>query len=353
MAPQNPSQQAQGSELLLSEQEQQWLRARAAEWADSDVVPEDIVAWLIERKYFKLFVPQELGGLGVSLSAAVRLYEQLAEIDGSLAWLVQIGAGGGFFVPALAPEVAARLFADPKAVVAGSGAVAGRALAVPGGYRVWGQWQYASGAQYATMFTANARLEDGTVRAFVFFPEQVCLGRDWHALGMRATSSWSFRVEDLFVPEELSFVVGCNRWDPGLRVYRLPFGFFAVASIGAVALGLGRALFREIAAVRRPVGMSAQLARWGELLEWARERFLQTVVHVEALPSDEVGVGWEYLLREALQMVRGLVLDALPAAGMVAVRGGERIERIVRDFLTLGQHRAMWRWQWAAECGWE
>jgi len=336
----------------LSDEERHWVQQCASRWAEHDVIPEEVYRWLVRRRYFKLFVPAAFGGIEVSLGEAVQLYEELAEVDGSLAWLVQIGAGGGFFVPSFAPEVAEQLFSPEHAVIAGSGALGGWARRVAGGYRVTGRWRYASGAQYATLFTANAVVEGtGEVRAFAFFPEQVQCERDWRALGMRATSSWSFAVDDVFVPEELSFVVGQRRWEPGLAVYRLPFGLFATASIGAVALGLARAYFREMGRYDRPEAVRRELACRRSLLEYAAGLFRAGVGQAESAASggriEEQHIRrLEWLMRAALQMVRHLFLEVLPAAGMAAVVEGELLGRIVRDCLTIFQHRALWTPQW-------
>ncbi|MEN3026929.1 MAG: acyl-CoA dehydrogenase family protein [Chlorobiota bacterium] len=342
-------------EGLLTHEEREWLHERASEWAEAETVPGEVVEWLVRRRMFKLFVPKAFGGREESLSSAVRLYEALAEVDGSVAWLVQIGAGGGFFVPSFAPEVAQQFFSADGAVIAGSGTVGGVACRVSGGYRVSGRWRYASGAQYATLFTANARVQEtGAVRAFAWLPEQVRLERDWRALGMRATSSWSFTVDDVFVPEEWSFVVGQKLWEPGLSVYELPFSFFASASIGAVALGLARAFFRELEALERPAAIRALLPRWRELLEYARQVFHATVEWAEesaAAGRLSLGQGQrgEWILREAAWVVRQCVLEALPAAGMAAILEGTAIGRVARDLLTVAQHHALWRPEWSPE----
>lgn len=322
----------------LTEQERMWLQKYAAQWAEADGVPEEVCTWIRQRGWFKLFVPAVWGGREAKLSQAVRLYEELAELDGSVAWLVQIGAGGGFFVPSFEPEVAARLFSPPEAVIAGSGAVSGRARRVAGGYYLSGRWRFASGAQYATVFTANAWVEEEQmVRAFALFREQVRLERDWRAFGMRATSSWSFAVQEVFVPEAYSFVVGQKRWEPELAVYHLPFEFFAAASIGAVALGLAVAFGRELS--RR--GGEGVVWRWG-LMEAARQLFHEAVAQgeeaaVERRAAERLRQAGR-LVRAAVAIVRRTLCEMLPQAGMAAVLEGEGLGRIVRDFLTVCQH---------------
>ncbi len=324
--------------LELTEQERQWLREQAAQWAETDVIPEEVCAWIWQRGWFKLFVPASWGGQEAQLSQAVRLYEELAELDGSVAWLVQIGAGGGFFVPFLEPDIAQQLFCPPEAVLAGSGAIGGRAHRVAGGYRLSGRWRFASGAQYATFFTANAWVEEEqAVRAFVLLPEQVQRERDWHSLGMRATSSWSIAVNEVVVPEQYTFVVGQKRWEPGLAVYGLPFEFFAAASIGAVALGLAVAFVQEL---RSQGGLE-----WGwRLIQAARRLFHEAVAQgEEAVRSGaELGEQTVRLLRAAVALARRCFWDLLPRAGMAAVLEGKRLGRIVRDFVTVCQHRMLY-----------
>jgi hypothetical protein len=171
---------------------------------------------------------------------------------------------------------------------------------------------------------------------------------------MRATSSWSFWVEQVVVPEELSFVVGQKRWEPGLAVYELPFSVFAVASIGAVVLGLARAFFRELAAAERPACVRRELPAWERRLDYARELFLAGVSAAEELAAlseqrAQRTQQVEWLLREALQVVRSLVVAVLPAAGMAVVEEGTELGRIARDFITVCQHRAVWKARWSGE----
>lgn len=312
----------------------QELKARGAALEAEDVLPGDVVDWMVANRFFKLFVPRALGGAELRLSEGVQIIEALAGVEGNLGWQAQIGSGGGYFVPSFAREVAERVYADPRAVIAGSGAPLGQAKPVPGGYVVSGRWSYASGAQYATLFTANCVLPDGRIRAMAFLPEQVRLIRDWNALGMRATSSWTMEVEEVFVPEELSFVTGEWKWDPGSPVYRVPFDLFATACVGAVLIGLARAFFEEVGGEGR------------DEAEPFRRLFFTAVAQLETLQAkgalDEAEhrhIGW--MMRHAASRSRELVLRAMPVLGMRAIKPGERVSRILRDLLTAGQHYAL------------
>ena len=115
-------------------------------------------------------------------------------------------------------NVSLRLFGPPGALIAGSGAPDGRAERVAGGYRVTGRWRYASGAHYASTFTANCIVTRSgapqldasgapLIRAMAFPPGAVRILPSWQVSGMRGTGSHDFEVADVFVPEHHSFSV--------------------------------------------------------------------------------------------------------------------------------------------------
>lgn len=333
--------------MILSPELVNRIRSNAMRWIESPTLPQDIIELLFTEGLFKLFVPRCFGGKEFTLSQATRCYAEVATADGSVAWLVQIGAGGGFFVPSFSPAVAERIYAPVDAVIAGSGYATGKARNVPGGYRVTGQWKYASGAQYARVFTANAVLEgDNTIRAFAFDRQQVSLIEDWQSFGMRATSSWTFRVADVFVPEELSFVVGEKVWEPGIAVYNVPFLLFAIASFGAVAIGLARALFDEAIAAVAPMAAPGRLRNL-ELVRSAVEgievdffRLVREIEQPEVGPSADCS-RYHAALSGVIQRLYDTVWRALPWCGMQLIMENTRLNRIVRDFLVIRQHELL------------
>ncbi|MDW8074424.1 MAG: acyl-CoA dehydrogenase [Bacteroidota bacterium] len=321
------------------------MRERSHQWSNTPTLPPDIVDLLVNNRLFKLFVPAELGGWESNLEYAAHIYAELGAADGSIGWLVQIGSGGGFFVPSFHPSIAEELFGPSTAVVAGSGYPTGRARKVVGGYIVRGQWKYASGAQYASVFTANAVVEEtGAIRAFAFRPEQVELVHDWHAMGMRATSSWTFRVHDVFVPEELSFVVGEKVWEPAGTVYNVPFLTFAIVSMGAVSMGLARAFFAEaIAVLSDAPERTASIAEYHQKSQTAEETFFALVRQVENRATGR-GVEQALIEQQLLQSIhqqRMYVLEAVPYCGMRIVDEQSRLNRILRDMMVLYQHEIL------------
>ncbi|HKT73895.1 MAG TPA: hypothetical protein VJQ47_13470, partial [Steroidobacteraceae bacterium] len=189
----------------------------------------------------------------------LRVYEAAAIIDGSVGWAVMIGSGGGLFAAYLAPDAAQELFGPADALIAGSGSPDGRADSVAGGYRVAGRWKYASGAHYATTFTANCVLyRDGqplrgasgepVIRAMSFPTSEVTIVPTWDAGGMRGTGSHDFEVRNSFVAEQRTFSVLADApREPGV-LYRLPFAVLTELPVTAVAVGIARHALEAFAA---------------------------------------------------------------------------------------------------------
>src|SRR5690606_35846171 len=178
--------------------------ARAEEPDGRSALADDVVRALVQHRLSRLWIPRRYEGLELGLPDALEIYQAAARIDGSFGWAVMIGAGGGLFAAYLDEPSARAVFGPSDAVIAGSGAPDGRAERVPGGYRVQGRWRYASGAPYATTFTANCIVTRGgapvrgdagepLVRAMAFPRDAVEIVETWDAAGMRATSSHDFR----------------------------------------------------------------------------------------------------------------------------------------------------------------
>src|SRR5690606_2270807 len=267
-----------------------------------------------------------------ALCDALSIYHAAARIDGSLGWAVMIGAGGGSFAAFLEPESAREIFGPEAAVIAGSGAPDGRAERVPGGYRVRGRWRYASGAPYATTFTANCIVTSGgepvrdangepLMRAMAFPRSDVEIVETWDAAGMRATASHDFVVEDAFVPEARSFsVLKDPPKEPG-PLYRLPFQVLTELPLTAVALGIARQALDEfagLAAAKRPYGARGVLA---EHATAAAERAEITAVCAHAVAS-----------------VRRATAELVAMAGMTGIDRGSALARAGLDLATLAAH---------------
>ena len=138
------------------------IRARAAEIEAGRQLPADLVLELANARLFKVALPESEGGLGADVLTALRVIEEVARADGSTGWCVAMGINTFRQSAQLAPEVRRELFfGDPIGVSAGSARERGRAVAVPGGYRVTGHWFFASGCMHSRLLHGACKVFDG------------------------------------------------------------------------------------------------------------------------------------------------------------------------------------------------
>ena len=347
------------------------VRAHAADAERAAALGDAAVRALQELGLFKLWVPRRFGGRELDVPDTLRVYEAAAAIDGSFGWAVMIGSGGGLFAAYLDSDAANHWFSPANAVVAGSGAPSGRAERVSGGYRASGRWRYASGARYATVFTANCIVtSEGTpvlddsgralIRAMSFAPSDVTVIPTWNATGMRATGSHDFEVHEVFVPEAHTFSVSTDAPREAGTLYRLPFEVLTHLPIVAVGLGIARhalAAFAKLTERKQvpyeELALAADSnvhARYAE----AHARWLSVQLALHALGARS----WETVARgEPLsERVRAeiaasctlFVADLQTIAGELARMGGmngvlhdDPLARAWRDLQTLAAHASV------------
>src|SRR6266511_1115418 len=127
------------------------IRQYADEAESTRRLSPSVVRALAEAGLFRMCVPRALGGLEVTPLTFYRVVEAVARLDGSTGWCAFIGGAGGLVGAYLANQTAEAMFGrDPRVVMAGSVAPAGRATVAAGGYLVSGRWPYASGSQHCT-----------------------------------------------------------------------------------------------------------------------------------------------------------------------------------------------------------
>jgi alkylation response protein AidB-like acyl-CoA dehydrogenase len=347
------------------------VRSRASEADRLARLPREISDALVRHELFRLWIPQHAAGLEVSLTEALQIYEAAACIDGSVGWAVMIGSGGGLFAAYLSPQTAHAIYSPADAVIAGSGAPDGLAERVAGGYRATGHWRYASGADYATTFTANCKIvergspvlaSDGTplIRAMAFDASQVKVIPAWDTSGMRGTGSDDFEVHEVFVPEERSFSVLTDRPRATGALYRLPFGVLTELPVASVALGIARHVleaFESLARRKRGYGSSQPMAldpfvqarfaeghaSWRLIkagLDSLAARAWQIASSPGALSSRELA---EITAGCAVSVarLRALAGELIAASGMTGIQMGEEIARAWRDLQTVAAHTSV------------
>ena len=331
-------------------------------------IPAPLLDALHAARMFRMLLPASAGGDEVTPWVYLSAIEALAQADASVAWNVFVGNSSALIAPFLPIESARVIFTDPRAVVAWGPPNACRASAVAGGYRVSGEWSFASGCRQATWMGAHCPIvePDGTLRAnqlgrpairTLLFPAgQARLLDTWNTIGLRGTASDSYTVDDVFVPEAFS----ATREDPSLRrdpgrLYAFPMqGTYAVG-VSGVAIGTARAMldaFVDLARGKVPRGLKrladspvvqadvarneARLGAAHAYLTLTLQAIWSTVSGTEiiAIP-DRARV--RLACAHAIQTASEVADYAYKAAGTDAIVPGSPFERRFRDIHTVAQ----------------
>jgi len=237
-------------------------------------LPLDVVDLVRPTGAFRLYVPDDLDGPGVTAWESLEVIEELAYHDSAVGWCSMIGSTTSLMSSSLPDPFAKQLFGGRDSIGGGFAMPAGRATPVDGGLRVSGQWAWGSGTRHCTSIGGGCLIvneegeptprEDGLFMPFVFFdPEDVEFIDNWHVSGLSGTGSGDFKVTDVFVPEGRWVQIGIDKPRRDNTLSRLPFfGLFACA-VAASAMGIGRRAVDELvdlAALKTPQGSRRTLS---------------------------------------------------------------------------------------------
>jgi indole-3-acetate monooxygenase len=239
------------------------IAARSAEAEAARAVPAEIITVLREAGVFRMSLPRAWGGEQLDLVKSAQVVREISRADGSTGWTVQAASMAWFFVRSLPRETFEKEVFDNGGDLMLRGAIApkGKATPVEGGYRISGRWPLASGSFTPDWIVAGFVIEgapalpDGRpdMRVALVRPDQAAFLDTWDAVGLRATQSTDFTMDDVFVPERFtSPLVGDNNIPAPF--YNLPYSATG-ASHDAVIVGcLEGALgdLAELAATKRP-----------------------------------------------------------------------------------------------------
>lgn len=322
---------------------------------------EEAFAALSEAGFFRLLLPAQLGGCGLSPIDFMAVVEHAAALDGTIGWLVGNGGGmsrAGGYLPL---DAARMVFGSPSAFVASSTGAIGKAVLAGGGYRITGRWPFASGAPHATTFAPLCEVDDGGGRmVLAFLPrEAVTLSDNWHVSGMRGTGSWDFEAHDAFLPADFVCDFQPNPTQPGIY-YRLPAVSAFTWTVATVPLGIAQGALDALAAVssgHRRQGASAPLlerelvhAEVGRCLSqcraaaaYMRSAMTDLCAAVETGDPELVGarINFRLACSHAAEVAVGVVLRVNDIIGARALAESQPFERRERDVRAAAKHAAM------------
>jgi indole-3-acetate monooxygenase len=346
------------------------LREESRAIEDGGRLTSRVHAALVDGGFYRMTMPPQVDAANVNLVEAMRVLETLATGDASTSWSVWAALGAPAMSAFLTEEGASQLFASQEAVVVGSVAAMGKAVAVEGGYRVTGRWPFASGIHQATCAGGMCFVFDGDTQRigpnnepaviFPLWPVESCdVIETWDTTGLRGTGSDDIQVNDLFVPEHL-IVDFSQAPRPGLLpVHYINIDNAANITVAAIAIGIARAAleaFRQLASEKKDLkgellGDSAlgkiALADAELRIAQARGHLYETADLMAEEMTEGRFPGEEWFGRTSLVSVAAVdaAIDAVSqlyrAAGSGAIRRSNPLDRAIRDLFTLGAHKTV------------
>jgi alkylation response protein AidB-like acyl-CoA dehydrogenase len=349
------------------------IRERAAEIEAARQLPHDLVMDIATSGLFKTGLSKAEGGLGADIVTTLQVIEEVARADGSTGWCLAMGINTLRQSAQFAPEIRRKLFhSDPIGVSAGSANPRGRAVAVPGGYRVTGHWFFASGCMHSSLLHGACKVFDGDqprrrpngdqeVRIAYFCPKSGARIIDtWNVSGMRGTGSHDIEVEDLFVPEEHTFSALDFRTRVTGPMNRLHGFDLAGCGFCCVGLGVARAAideFVELAQVKIPRSSSellrdrgivqAQVGEAEAVLRSGRALLFNTIgemwqtVLAGGLITEGQRADLRMAMTHAAQSAARATRMVCVAAGTTSIFNSSPLERYARDVEVVTRHNQL------------
>lgn len=348
------------------------IEGSAATAEQNQRLPPELVKALHEAELFRLLLPTAYGGLEVGPPVFLRAIEAVAKLDASTAWCLCQGNGCAMTAAYLDEAVAADIWrGKPDAVLAwgpGSKCTA-RPEEASGGFRLSGSWSFVSGIRNATWLGGHAVELDGNddalrdeagkaiVRTYLLPASEAQISECWDVVGLRATASDSYSVENVLVPA--GYAVG--RDQAGERRVNSPLYLFPAMSLYAfgfsgTALGIARSMlesFKELTREKRPRLARAVLKDDGMIqadtaiaearLNAARAYLISEAEDIWAAvqASNELTIEQRMRIRLvatfAINEAKAVADVAYDLAGATAIFASGPFERRFRDIHTVAQ----------------
>ena len=344
------------------------VATRAAEGELQRAVPADVIDSLRSAGVFRMTLPEVWGGEELGLPEASEVVREIARADASTAWVVQVGAMSSLFLRGLPLKTLEdEIFSagsNSDLLFRGVLAPKGKATRVDGGYKISGRWPLASGSYTPDWVLAGFLVEGASplpngrpdIRVAVVRPEEIAFLDTWDAVGLRATQSDDFTMDEVFVPEHRTGPLFGDNNIPA-PFYNLPYPPSG-GSHDAVVIGVLQGALddlAELAAVKRPMfnprivlgedpvfqeSFGSLRLRTDALTALTREnnRTVMDRVLREETPTPVEWLryegGHQLIHRQGVEILN----EILTLAGSAAIYSNSTLQRRWRDLRCVAQH---------------
>jgi 3-hydroxy-9,10-secoandrosta-1,3,5(10)-triene-9,17-dione monooxygenase len=237
------------------------LRARQEECEREGRLPEASNDEFVEAGFYRILQPRRFGGYEFDMPTFARVMIEVARGCPSSGWVLALTGGHAIMLSAFFSEEAQVDIYGTDGEFRGPSSTPPRVLAEPveGGYRVSGDWDYASGIDISTHFIGGVAIPsskpDGPPtepRMAVFDRKDYSIVDNWHVFGMRGTGSRRVVAQDVFMPLHRMIVPPRDAFNarnaPGRTVHQNPMycagrlTSVLLEEMAAVAVGVAKGM---------------------------------------------------------------------------------------------------------------
>lgn len=313
-------------------------------------VPQSIIDQIHHERLLQIWVPKRYGGLGFRLNQGLQVLFDWSKIDGSLGWMLTLCSGANFFSRNLNPNIAKELFSNSKTCFGGSGMIGGTAEKQNDGtFMINGLWHFATGAPHLSHFTLNAKLTDNgipllneseleIIRSFVISKDHAEIIPNWKSMGMKATGTYSFKVDNVKVSEDYSFIYDEFFTDDVLD--KIPFRIFADLTLLVNYLGMASHFSEEAIKIRPHLDLNF----FDKKIEDALVKVIEFANEIEGLLKESEAITQEKqseIHDYSSNLVENLsqqILQIYIQLGIKASHTDSAVYQVFCDYFTATQH---------------
>lgn len=348
------------------------VAAQAAECERIRTLTPAVVDEMWSSGLMQSFNPVAAGGVEPSFTQMIETWIEMAWQDGSFGWVGIANLPSSFAAAAyLSDEGFAEVFTahDNRVTMGGQFFPNGQGTVVDGGYLLNGAWSFGSGIGHSEYVAAGfLPIDNGEMRwiseglpemhVAVLPRAQVSFNDGWHVQGLKATGSYDYSVNDVFVPRSRTFELFTRAphrgTSPATRMGLMPV---TAAGHASWALGVAKSMLddvQELAATKFRMSDMASLASRPTFQKglahhraaWRAARLLVLDAFTKAEAAVAAGEDLTPALRADMRVAAVYATDiarncaewAHLAAGTTSIREGSRLERAFRDIYTGTQH---------------
>jgi 3-hydroxy-9,10-secoandrosta-1,3,5(10)-triene-9,17-dione monooxygenase len=339
------------------------IRDGAAAAEEARTVPQETIDKLLAAGISRILIPPQYGGYGLSLDTWFEVVREIGKADASHAWCASLMIHHPHYLSQFSEAAQNVVWADGIDIsIAASIQPIGRVTKVEGGYRISGEFPFASGINHSRWLIVGSMVE-AEAMFFLIGPTDFKIKDTWFTNAMRATGSNTVICDDVYVPESHTLALSDVREGktPGGKlhanpIYRAPWISYAPLTFATPMLGAAQGayeIFRDWTKSRRSgrggfaiaevTSVQVRLARAAADLD-AAELLLRRAIDVaraETPPSLALRARSMRDCSRAAEFCVGAIDTLITMSGTAVFAASHPIQRAWRDIHFAAMHVAL------------